>query len=421
MKKIFNLSVMKLLISATFIFVASCSDDDKDGVVPEGSIRFTELPGAAQVFVQSHFNENDVEFVLQKTSEGLEGYNVSVKGYKIDFDKDGSWEKIEAKDKGALPANITTLIPTPILGYIEQNYPDRGINEIKKKDYGYKVELTGKPDVELKFDFNGNIFKVDEDDDDKDQEKISLESLPTVSRIFIQEHFASYTVKEVKKDKDSYEVKFTDKTEVEFYASGEWKKVEADNNIAVPNSVVALLPVKAASYIATTYPDKTVKEIEHKEDVYEVEIYKNIELTFDKDGNVWGISDNEDDSDDNQSKITFENLPQPVKDFVSKYFPGISVLYVNKTYREYKIGLVDGTRMDFTMDNQIQAIVSVRGEGIPNGAVLPAIANYVSKNYPNKRITVYIKQYGGYIVELWGYPVKKVFFDLNGNFLRAYN
>lgn len=406
------------MLSAVLMFFTLCSDGDNDELNPDNSLKFAELPSAAQLFVQNHFNENDVELVLRNTSEGIEGYNVSVKGYKIDFDKNGSWKKIEAKDNGILPADIIILIPTPILGYIEQNYQGRGINEIKKKDYGYKVELAGKPDVELKFDFDGNIFNDDDNDDDKN---ISLESLPEISQAFIKEHFTSYTVKEVKKDKDAYEVEFTDKTEVEFYASGEWKKVEADNNIVLPKSILTLLPEKAILFITSTYPDKTVKKIENKKDVYEIELYKNVDITFDKEGNVWDLSGNDDNDDNNnQSKIDFESLPQPVKDFVSRHFPHINILYVNKTYKEYKIGLVDGTRMDFTMDNQIQAIVSVRGDGIPGGAVLPAIADYVAKKYPNKKMTVYIKQYGGYLVELSGYPVKKIFFDLNGNFLRAY-
>lgn len=419
MKKIFNLSIMAMLFSAILFFAVSCSDDDKDNLNPANSIRFAELPNTAQLFVQNHFDENDVDLVLRNTSEGTEGYNVTVKGYKIDFDKNGSWEKIEAKDNGALPADIMALVPTPVVGYIEQNYPGRGINEIKKKDFGYKVELAGKPVVELKFDFDGNIFNVDEDDNNS--EKISIESLPAISQAFIKEHFAANTVKEVKKDKDSYEVVFTDKTEVEFYTSGEWKKVEADNNIALPTSVILLLPEKAVAYITSTYPDKSVKEIENKNGIYEVELYKNIEITFDKDGNMWGVSGNDNEDNGNQSKITFESLPQAVKDFVLKHFPGTKVLYVNKTNKEYKIGLVDGTRMDFTMDSQIQAIVSVRGEGIPAGAVLPAITGYIGKNYPKKKMTVYVKQYGGYFVELSGYPVSKVFFDLNGNFMRAYN
>lgn len=406
-----------MLLSATIILAVSCSNDDKDDLNPANSIKFAELPNTAQLFVQNHFDEGDIDLVLRNTSEGTEGYNVSVKGYKIDFDKDGSWEKIEAKDNGTLPANITALIPIPVMGYIEQNYPGRGINEIKKKDYGYKVELAGNGDVELKFDFNGNIFKVDEDDDN---EKISIESLPSVSQSFIKDHFAAYTIKEVKKDNDSYEVIFTDKTEVEFDASGEWKKVEADNNIALPKSVTALLPGKAVEYITSTYPDKVVKEIENNKDFYEVELYKNITITFDKDGNLWGVSEDE-NNDNNQSKITFESLPQPVKDFVLKHFANTNVLYVNKTNKEYKIGLVDGTRMDFTIDNQIQAIVSVRGEGIPSGAVHPVIADYIRKNYPNKKMTVYIKQFKGFIIELSGYPVRKMFFDLNGNFIRAYN
>ncbi|MDR2916949.1 MAG: PepSY-like domain-containing protein [Tannerella sp.] len=420
MKKILNLSVMVLVLSAILPFVTSCSDDDNNGMDPENSLSFTELPGAVQLFVQNHFDENSVELILRNTSEGTEGYNISVKGYKIDFDKDGLWEKIEAKDKGALPANIVALIPASISGHVESNYPGRGIYEIKKKEYGYKVELAGKPDVELNFDFGGNVFKIDEDDN-PDDEKISIETLPAVSQDFLERHFAAYTVEEVRNNKDSYEVKYTDKTEVEFYISGEWKRVEIGNKNALPESVIALLPEKAVSYIASTYPGKVIKEITNKQDIFEVELYKDIDITFDKDGNVWRISDDGEDENNSQSKITFESLPQPVKDFVVKYFPDTKVLYVNRTYREYKIGLVDGTRMDFTMDNQIQAIVSVRGEGIPNGAVLPVIANYVGKNYPDKRITVYIRQYGGYFVELWGYPVRKLFFDLNGNFLRTYN
>lgn len=423
MKKIFNLSMMALLFSAALIFVTSCNDDDKNTNEPDNSLKFSELPSQARLFVQNHFDEGDVDVVLRSTSEGTEGYYVSVKGYEIDFDKDGNWEKIEAKDKGALPDNIMALVPTSIIQYVEFNYPDRGMHQIKKKDYGYKVELAGKPEVELKFDFDGNILKVNEGDDDGDDndDEITLESLPEISQVFIKEHFASYTVKEVKKDKNSFEVEFTDKTEVEFYASGEWKKVEADNNIALPESVLSLLPETAVSYIKTTYPGKALKEIENKEYTYEVELYKDIEISFDKEGNVWDVSDgDEDDNDGDQSKITYESLPQAVKDFVAQHFPNTKVLYVNKTYKEYKIGLVDGTRMDFTFDNKVQAIVSVRN-GIPTGAVLPAIADYVNQKYPNKKMTVYIKQYGGYMVEMSGYPVSKVFFDLNGNFLRAYN
>jgi|GEM_PF-1128103 len=425
MKKLVNLSIMAMLFSVALVFVTSCSDDDKDEVNPDNLLTLNELPGAARLFVQNHFEESDVELILHSTSEGTEGYNVSVKGYKIDFDKNGSWEKIEAKDKGALPANIMALIPTSILGYVEQNYPSRGMNEIKKKDYGYKVKLAGTSDVELKFNFDGTIIKADEDgdndDNNSDDEDIVTDALPAVSQSFIKEHFSSYTIKEVKKEDDSYEVEFTDKTQVEFYISGEWKKVEADNNIALPQSIIALLPEKAVTYISSVYPGKTIKEIENKKEVYEVELYKNIEIIFDKEGNLWGVLGNEEDENDNQSKITFESLPQPVKDFVNKHFSTIKILYVNKTYKEYKIGLTDGTRMDFTMDNQIQAIVAVRGGGIPPGAVLPSIAGYINKNYPNKKMTVYIKQYGGYFVELSGYPVSKVFFNLNGDFLRAYN
>ncbi len=89
MKKFFNLSIMAMIVLSAILFGTSCGDNDKDDVNPEGSVQFTELPGAARLFVQNHFDEKDIDLISRSTSEGTEGYNVSVKGYKIDFDKDG--------------------------------------------------------------------------------------------------------------------------------------------------------------------------------------------------------------------------------------------------------------------------------------------------------------------------------------------
>lgn len=414
MKKILNSLTKAIAFSFILFFTVSCSDDNKNDSSTDNQVSFEELPSTAQVFLRNHFEGENVDGIVINP-EGY--YDVSVRNYKIDFDKDGSWKKIETKNNQSLPADILALIPMPITEYIIQNYSGKEIKKIKKKDYGYKVELTGKPDTELEFNSDGDIIKIDEDNDD---ENIAFESLPNTAKEFVNSHFSTLKIKEIKKDKKSYEVEFTDKTEIEFDLTGQWLKIEAGKESKLPQSITSLLPEKAISYLSSAYSGSNIKEIEKKNGAYEVKLDKNIEITFDKNGDLWSISENDDDKNQNLNEVEIQNLPKAIQTFITSHFSNTKLLYANKTNKEYKIGLTDGTRIDFDLNGEVQSISSQRNGGIPTSAIKTEISDYISKEYPNKNIVSYIKQFRGYMVLLSGYPVSKVFFDLNGNFARAY-
>lgn len=406
--KLFTLTAILFSLLVTM----SCSSKDDDpATAPTDTIELSDLPERAQTFLRSSLDLESIDMIMRSA----EGYDVSVKGYKIDFDKNGEWKKIKSKDDGALPDHVLSLIPIPITGYIGALHPDRRIVEIKKKDFGYRIELTGKPDIELEFDHSGNIIREDQDDDDDDN--VSIDMLPDLAKTFIKTHFSGLQVEKAEKDNKIYEVKFKDETELEFDLSGNWIKVETEKNKTIPASVINLLPNHIVEYIAIHYPLNIIYSIEDKNTEYELKLYDGIELSFDKDGN--GIDDGDEDDDDPE-KIDYSKLPLATQDFLNAHFSGIGILYVNRAGNEFKVGLVDGTRMDFLLSGEVQTIVAVRSGGIPDGAMMPAIQNYVARKYPNKKVMIYIKQYKGYMLQLSGYPVSKVFFDLDGNFLRAY-
>ena len=121
-------------------------------------IKFSELPQKAQTYVRTHFSESDVASVWKDTEMLLvEDYTVILSnGLEIDFYPNGDWK--EVKSRGTeIPSKI---IPSGIFQYVSQNYNGQRIKELKKKRYGYKVELSG--DIDLEFSQNGKFLRIDD-------------------------------------------------------------------------------------------------------------------------------------------------------------------------------------------------------------------------------------------------------------------
>ena len=121
-------------------------------------IKFSELPQKAQTYVRTHFSESDVASVWKDTEMLLvEDYTVILSnGLEIDFYPNGDWK--EVKSRGTeIPSKI---IPGGISQYVSQNYNGQIIKELKKKRYGYKVELSG--DIDLEFSQNEKFLRIDD-------------------------------------------------------------------------------------------------------------------------------------------------------------------------------------------------------------------------------------------------------------------
>ena len=121
-------------------------------------IKFSELPQKAQTYVRTHFSESDVASVWKDTEMlVVEDYTVVLSnGLEIDFYPNGDWK--EVKSRGTeIPSKI---IPSGIFQYVSQNYNGQRIKELKKKRYGYKVELSG--DIDLEFSQNEKFLRIDD-------------------------------------------------------------------------------------------------------------------------------------------------------------------------------------------------------------------------------------------------------------------
>ena len=121
-------------------------------------IKFSELPQKAQTYVRTHFSESDVASVWKDTEMlVVEDYTVVLNnGLEIDFYPNGDWK--EVKSRGTeIPSKI---IPSAIAQYVSQNYNGQRIKELKKKRYGYKVELSG--DIDLEFSQNEKFLRIDD-------------------------------------------------------------------------------------------------------------------------------------------------------------------------------------------------------------------------------------------------------------------
>ena len=124
-----------------------------------------------------------------------------------------------------------------------------------------------------------NVFAVND-------RPITFQQLPQKAQQFINTHFSGVEVLSATVD-DDYEVYLANGTKVEFTMQGEWKEVKCPG-AAVP---AAIIPAAISKYVKANFPNSTIVKIDKKYSGYEVELNTDIELKFDKNGNLVGIDD----------------------------------------------------------------------------------------------------------------------------------
>lgn len=408
MKKVYLLFTVLFTVGFLSVFY-SCKDDDGGNNI----ISYEALPTESKKFISDHFSDCDATKTFEQTS----GYTVSLTkrntsstlGYEIEFDRQGGWIEIEGRDDVVLPDNVLALMPRAILSYVKQNYAARGVCEIKKESYGYKIELAGKPDVELMFDIDGAYISKGVED-----ATIAYDQLPAVVKTFLTTHFNGLTPSKIEKDGDSYDIKYANKVEVEFDLLGKWTEVDANGN-QMPQTIIALLPNKLTEYLHANYASKQIEEIKNKISSYEIELFGDIDLIFDREGNLWDSGGNQ-GSDDGQ-RVAFSALPQSIQSFLNQHLLSFTqFLYAEKDKDEYEVKLVNGTDVDFYLTGGLKSIEVLPGNKVPDSIILPEILSYVKANYSTKQIEEYEVKPIGFKVELSGYPEIELLFDTNGGF-----
>lgn len=149
MKKI----IYNVIPALLFLFSAFTADADE-------RIDVSQLPKETKAFVTQYFPGTDIIYAERDFSKKTGAYEYEVKlsdGTEIDFYSDGKWKEVSCSHAGiAVPSSI---IPASIAEYVKNNYPSLCIKEIKKKRYGYDVELSN--DLDIEFDTAGKFLRID--------------------------------------------------------------------------------------------------------------------------------------------------------------------------------------------------------------------------------------------------------------------
>ncbi len=91
-----------------------------------------------------------------------------------------------------------------------------------------------------------------------------------------------------------------------------------------------------------------------------------------------------------QKRITPEELPAGATEFLATHFKGIAIEKTKKDAEHgekgYEVILVDGTEIEFWKDGKYRE-VNGKDKPIPADFIDPKVVDYVTKNYPNRKIT----------------------------------
>lgn len=142
----------KLVGVCIAIFMTNCA------VAQDKVITFAELPAKAQTFIKTYFDQKEVASVYEDTEYMVQKeYSVYLNdGTELEFFSNGDWEEVKTRT-GQVPDKI---IPSAITQHIQKQFPSTFVKEIKKKRYGYEVEISNGLDLE--FNKNGKFLRIDD-------------------------------------------------------------------------------------------------------------------------------------------------------------------------------------------------------------------------------------------------------------------
>lgn len=120
-------------------------------------IEVSEMPKAAQQFIQRHFANQSVAVAKMETDFMAKSYDVIfTNGDKVEFDRKGKWTNVDC-EHSQVPQEV---IPVAIQKYVSKHYPEAKVLKIELTDRkGYDVELNNG--LEVEFDKNFKVREID--------------------------------------------------------------------------------------------------------------------------------------------------------------------------------------------------------------------------------------------------------------------
>ncbi|GET45189.1 PepSY-like domain-containing protein [Capnocytophaga felis] len=419
MRKLF--SKLAIVALATSLMAFSC---DKDDVIP-----YNNLPATAQSFVSKYFSNANV---VRTENESNGTYSVDLSnGVEVDFDANGNWTKVDARDGQNLSALVTSMefIPQSIITHVTKTYPNNAINSIEKKRTGYEVELVGIKD-DIHFDANGQPIGANNNNGGNGSTGTSnttiIGTVPQVVQTnannFLAAYFSSIAVIKIEVESNKVDYDLANGVDIDFDLNGNWINVDARDGQALSNT--AFIPQSILNHLKTIYPNNAINGIEKTVTGYEVELVgiKN-DVHFDANGQPIGANNNNGGNGNAGIGNTtiIGTVPQVVQtnanNFLATYFPSIAVKKIEVESNKVEYDLANGVDIDFDLNGNWINVDAPDRQSIPTGFIPAAITRYVQANYSRYAFNSIEKKATSYEVELVGFK-RDLIFDLNGNFVR---
>jgi hypothetical protein len=112
------------------------------------------------------------------------------------------------------------------------------------------------------------------------------------------------------------------------------------------------LPANITIYLSKNYAGKTVIKAEKYVNKYEVTISDLTKIEFTLSGAFIEVSGKK----SNGVKVSDDpmvNLPQNIKDYLAKNYPGVTIYKAEKSLNKYEVKLNNGIRVDFNLNGQV--------------------------------------------------------------------
>jgi hypothetical protein len=222
MKKISLLFVALISLLSSCSLIESLSTSTIDQILSATTVEVTasELPSAAQTFLDENYFETYIDVV--NFAEGL-GYQVILSTEEtLFFDTNGEVlveeecnkgerghrghrDHGDHKGKGDLTSLDTTELSTAIKDYITTNYPDAAIKHAKSDQDG-NIYVGLDTHIILEFDANGNFVGEFEHHRGHKGNKIELSELPSVITEYIAVNYVNSVLKVAFQGDEGYAV-----------------------------------------------------------------------------------------------------------------------------------------------------------------------------------------------------------------------
>ena len=146
MKKLF------VILLAVFSFGIISANADNDRLIAKEN-----LPQKSQQFIDRYFGSIKITYVKEEREYLEKSYEVRfADGTKVEFNRNGDWKEVDCR-YSSVP---TPIVPTQIMQYVKDNYPDIKIMQIERDRNDYELKLSNK--LELTFDTKFNIVDIDD-------------------------------------------------------------------------------------------------------------------------------------------------------------------------------------------------------------------------------------------------------------------